>query len=343
MAEGYTTSLLVNAQAILKETMQKPEFRHDPYNVIRLLKERGAGMFVGSELDRLVTSDQRVLDTYIINKRNITVGSGRSDSHTTAAFGDSTKLTLSFDIVAAAFGISLKLGDRNMFANAQMLASEIESALIAINNEHESDAGTWLNASKTQSNAAQGSLSAFGSWNDTLKQWEIPVAKQNLFFEYIRQVMGYNNYTGMMDVILDPQADSLANQLREQGNGNATNYGWQFGNQQLVKSNGIADGDYAGVAYAIPAGTAGIVARIPKQNKEGVDTRLFSYSSMIDPMTGLDVAVHEYEQGADNSSKGSETQDVTFQYEGSNDKAFVKAPLSSAATDSTIHKFVLVG
>lgn len=345
MAAGYTTSLLNNAQAILAERFQKPEFRHEAYNLIKLMLQDGQGMFLNTTLDMLKKSDTSVVDTYLLKKRSITPGSARAHNHTLAAFGDSMNVQLAFAIVSANYGSSLKMGGRNIFEASQMLAADLESAQIASNNVIEAAIAAYLSTYKTQSNAADGSYAKFGEWDGTGYSWQIPSTEKDYAFQYISEIMAINDYDVPLNVIADPVGAAIAGQLAQQGTANATNLGWQFENQTIVKSRRITDATAGNQAtfYVMPAGTVGMVDRIPTENREGRILKNYDYTNMIDPLgTGLQYATHYYETGADNSSTGSETQDVTFEYENSVDYSLVKAPLSSATTDSTIFKFTIV-
>ncbi|MCP4760906.1 MAG: hypothetical protein GY870_03930 [archaeon] len=342
MAAGYTNSLLVNAQAKLAQRFQSPEMRHEPYNLIKAMITGGLNMFIDTELDRIYKSDSMTVDTYVFKKRSVSPGSARAYNHTSAAFGDSQKVTLSFAIVSGTYKISLKMGGRNIFERAEMLANDLMSAQIAINNTIEAAIATYLSTYKNQTNAANGSYAGFGEWNSSDYVWEIPVSAKDNMFQYISEIMAINDYDQPLTVIADPVAAAVAGQLAQQGQANANNLGWQFDNMQIVKSRRVADSSYLGTIYVVPTGTVGMVARIPTQNREGAETKLYTYSSMNDPLgTPMEMAVHEYEAGADNSTLGAETQDVSFQYENSVDYAIVKAPISANSNYSTIFKFGL--
>ena len=241
MAAGYTTSLLNNAQAILAERFQKPEFRHEAYNLIRLMLGDGMNMFKNSTLDALKTSDTRVVDTYVLEKRSITTGSARAHNHTLAAFGDSMNVQLAFSIVSANYGVSLKMGGRNIFERSEMLAADLQSAQIASNNTIEAAIAAYLSTYKTQTNAASGSYSKFGEWDGTNFVWKIPATEKNFVFQYIAEIMAINDYDMPLNVIADPVGASIAAQLAQQGTANATNLGWQFDNMQIVKSRRVTD------------------------------------------------------------------------------------------------------
>jgi hypothetical protein len=259
-----------------------------------------------------------------------------------AAYGDSQKVTLSFTIVSGTYGISLKMGGRNVFDITQMLAADLQSAQIAINDTIEAAIATYLSTYKNQTNAASTYFADFGEWDGTNYVWKIPETKREYMFDIISQIMEVNDYAGGLTLIADPVAAAEAGRLSKQGSANATNLGWQFDNMQIVKSRRVADTSFLGTIYAIPTGTVGMVSRVPKENMQGVNTRLYTFSSMNDPLgTGMIMATHEYEEGATTYSTGGETQDVVTQLENSVDYSIVKAPLSSSANHSPIFKFVL--
>ena len=72
---------------------------------------------------------------------------------------------------------------------------------------------------------------------------------------------------------------------------------------------------------------------IPKQNREGVVTRLQTYSSGISPYDGVPYAVHFYETKGDYSTSNGYTQDEATQFELSLDMSFMSSPIE--VTDET--------
>jgi hypothetical protein len=341
MAAGFTTSALLNAHALLTEKYQKPEFRHENYNLIRLLLERGRNMFVGTEIDRLKRSDNQTVDTFVLAKRAADLVTARAHNHTLNAYGDSQKVTLSFSIKGYLYGVSAKLAENNEFTMEQMLTADLEAQTIHNDNVIEALIDTYLSTYKTQSNDANGSFAEFGEWDSVNHQWIIPYAAKDYMFQYIQEIMAINNYDGPLDFMCDNVAWALGKQIREQGSGNATNLGWQMDGLTMVKSARLADTGVKAVVYAAPAGTVGMIDRIPRLNKAGASFKAYDYGSMADPLgTNLLYATHYYEIGASTASAGA-TQDVKMEYENSVDVALVKAPLSDGATYSTIFKFIL--
>ena len=106
-----------------------------------------------------------------------------------------------------------------------------------------------------------------------------------------------------------------------------------------MESVQLDDANYAlGAGYIIPTGTIGAVDWVPPKNRQGVgsyDTVLGGYGTMIDPITGLTLAVHGYSDRADTSATGGSTQDNVTNWEISIDMSFNNSPLT-VATESTI-------
>lgn len=343
MAAGYTTSLLLAAQAKLAQRFQAPEFKHEMYYLIRLMLDRGRNLLQNGTYEAYKTSDQRVVYGYVFAKRSIAAGSARAGNHALVALGDTQQVTITNTIVSANYGTTLKTGGRNLFTRAETLAADLQSASISINDTIEAAIATYLSTYKTQVNGADGGHAKFGAWDGTKFAWEVPAVSEKWFIQYIREIMGINDYTGPLDLVCDPSAFALIQQYMQQGSSNETNTGWQFENLNIVKSRRVADTDYNGTVYAMPSGTVGMVNRIPTENKEGFVGKEVNYDNMPDPFgTGLDMAVHYYESAYDGNAAGSETQDLTFEYENSTDYGLVKAPLSGGATYSTIYKFGLL-
>ena len=151
--------------------------------------------------------------------------------------------------------------------------------------------------------------------------------------------MGEQYYKGMFDVVNNVRAQGQAMYLGQQGQGNATNLGWQIDGMNMVASTELTnETGYEWMSYIIPEGTIGILPWIPQLNRSGFGNTFQNggaYRTIEDPLgTGLQFAVHEYASGADNESAGSETQDIDIEVELSIDLAPFKAPMSTSNASS---------
>lgn len=336
---NYSDSLLVTAQSMVSDSMQKPEFRNKLWSVEEVFK-KGAP-FLLPDIDSIKTSDSRTVETYAGSKTTASVGSARSYDHSASAYGDSQKLTLNFTTYSRTFKSSLKMGDRNFLSAAQMLQNEIISAFIDLHDEIEADNVTYLNANKTQvNNANDGQL---GSWDDSNYLWQVEKSKEDYYFQYLMQMMKSNKYRGVIDVINDPAMMALAMQKAAQGATNAENLGFQFAGLNQYESIDLTpEAGQVGLSYLIPTGTVGMVDWIPRLNRQNVQTKDYTYTTIADPFgSGIQFALHIREEGADTSGSVGETQDVVIEYEVSTDIARVKAPLSTSNA-STIYKAALL-
>jgi hypothetical protein len=102
----------------------------------------------------------------------------------------------------------------------------------------------------------------------------------------------------------------------------------------IVESIELDDANYAnGISFACPMGLWGIIDWIPLQNRAGkgnFDSVLGGYSTMVDPMTGLSLAVHGYTERGDTSAAEGDTQDEVTEWEISIDLSPQVAPLTTA-------------
>jgi hypothetical protein len=339
MAAGYSTSLLVAAQARLANMLEMPEFKHEPYYLIKLMLDRGQGLVTPGTYDSYKTSDSRTMYGYVFAKRSVTPGAARAYNHSLAALGDTQQVTITNTVISGNYGITLKSGGRNLFTREEMLAKDLQSAQIAINDTLEAVIAAYFGTYKNQTCATIPPK--FGVYDTTNYLINVPVASEKWFFQYIQEVMSINDYDVPLDLVCDNSAWAIFQQYANQGAGNETNTGWQFGNMNIVKSRRVADTNYSATVYAMPRGTVGMLNRIPIENKQGFVGKAQTYSRMADPLgSGLDMAVHYLETASDSITYG-ETQDIIFEYENSTDYGMVKAPLSGSSNYSSIFKFVL--
>ena len=70
---------------------------------------------------------------YVFAKRSVTPGAARAYNHSLAALGDTQQVTITNTVISGNYGITLKSGGRNLYTREEMLAKDLESASIAIN------------------------------------------------------------------------------------------------------------------------------------------------------------------------------------------------------------------
>ena len=336
---NYANSLLVNAQAMLAESYQKPEFRHRDYALTKVVIDNATNLL--PELNQIKTSDQRTVDTFALTHTASDAVTARAHNHSAAAFGDSQKVTLSFSTIGQEFKTSLKMADRNFLTASQMLMARLNSAWIHALDTLEAAIATSLNTNKSQVNGATDS--ELGTWDTTNYKWDVPAANETLYFASLASFMRQNKYAGLIDCVNDPQGYVQANKIGNQGGGNANNLAWQLSGLNIIESINLSHsaGEQAS-CYLIPKDTVGLVTWIPTLNREGKETKDYTYTNMFDPFgLGIQAAIHIREVGADNSSTVGETQDVTIEYEMTFDYDIVYAPISTSNA-ATVFKGVLL-
>lgn len=322
---NYAASVLAEAKLILSERYNAPEKRIKASGVIgAFMKNTDIAI---PNVGTLRTKEERAEKGYFFNRSKRSTTNSRTHNHT-GAVGNSNEVAFSWNTFADNCQTSLKRSDNNIFADAQILANELDNVFKNIYESMDASALAYLGTNKSLVNGATKN----GNFNATNSVFEILAANKDRFFQYGKSMLKQNHYKGMVDVICDPILFAQAEYLASQGQSNATNYGFQFGGLNFFEAVDLADANYAnGDAYFIPEGTVGVVDWIPSQNRQGVgnyETVLGGYGTIVDPITGMNFAVHGYSDRADTSSSGGDSQDVVTNWEISVDLSFNKAPIS---------------
>ena len=332
---NYADSVWNAAQYKLSEMMNKPEFKHKPSAALSVFLKNTNFLIPASERERLwnqKASDQQTVSTYNLEKQTVALGSARAYNHS-GAVADSGTADLSYTTYARKFKYSIKRADRNVFDTAEMVAAQLRSAAIDLHAGIETALMTYLNTNKTQSVISTSPQS--GTWDASNYIFGVNADDKDQYFQYLKAFMFEQYYGGSFDVINNVKAMARAMYLGQQGQGNATNLGWQIDGMNMVTSTELTNATgYDWMSYIIPEGTIGILPWIPQLNRSGFGDTFANggaYRNISDPLgSGLVFAVHEYASGADNESAGAETQDIDIEVEVSIDLAPVKAPMSTS-------------
>lgn len=347
----YSASALAKAQAKLIAAFQASELRYTDPAVYRLFLEQSPIMF--PDYNQLRVREDRTVEAYYRQRTSRSLGTGRSHGHT-GATGVSGVLTPAWTTYNDTFAISLKQADNNVYAWEEMFQNELENIFKNFIEGHETNATTYLMTNRSHVNAASfGAASDLGAFNSSNYVFEIPTTSywgmtnfNTLFGQAIQtamQINKYNNYT----IVCDSTAYAKMQYMSAQGKDNGNNLSFQFNGYTYIHARKLAAlaqglGYTEGFAFAIPDGTIGCLPWIPKQNREGRDTKLQNYATMLNPFDNQLYAMHDYPVRADGTSTGGYTQDEVEQYEGSIDLAFAYAPLSNAG-ETPIMAFAISG
>jgi hypothetical protein len=337
---AFTVSDLTAAQARLIAGFQKGEFR-TPNNGTFLQYKRNAEIMTPT-FNTLRTREDRVLNVYYINRAKRAVGTGRSHNHTGVS-GTSGVLTPTWTTINDGFSQTLKQADKNVMEKAEMLASEILNVQMNLITDLEQKAVDHLFANRSGVNVA----TVEGSFNATKDAFEVTESTNgNRFAQIIDSVMMLNDWTGSKIYFCDTVAYNKFLFQAAQGAQNATNLSFQFLGNLYIHSYKLsvsaATLSYTkGFVVCVQDGLIAGLDSIPMQNRQGVVTRLQTYTSILNPLDGINYALHMYEQAANGTSVGGYTQDEITQFEVSLDVAFEKAPLSTA-NETPLQAFALV-
>ena len=332
---NYTDSFIDVLRYKISQAMEMPEFKEKPSNILAAFLENTNFLVPGSELERATNqkdTDRQTAYINLINRQAISTGSNRAYNHS-GSRNASTKTALSYITKTADFQYTVKENDGNIYTKAETLSKQFLSAILAIHRDFETYVATWLNTNKSQ--VVNSLTPSGGTWDAANYIFQVVNSDEARFYQRVKGFMRQQYYKGQMYFFGDEYSVQQGEYLANQGNGNATNLGWQLNDTNIISSQDITPGSgYAGQGFMLPSGTFGALNWIPQLNRTGFGNTFGNggaYYSIPDPF-GLPItyAVHELAVGADNQSAGSERQDVNINVEVSTDFAFVKAPMTTA-------------
>lgn len=327
---NYAASVLAEAKLILAARYASPEKRLKVSGVFGAFQKNTS--LAIPNVGTLRTLETRAEKGYFHNRTKRSNTATRTAAHT-GAVADSTEKSFSWAGYGDKFKTSMKRSDGNLFSDAEIMANEMDNAFKNINEAIDTAALAYLATNKSGVNVATKN----GAFNGTNDAWEVLLADSDRFFQYAKSMARQNYYKGGLDAILDPIKFAEAERLAAQGAGNSTNQGFQFGGVSFHEAIGLADANYAkGMGYWIPEGSIGAVDWIPSQNRAGhgnYDSVLGGYGSVIDPISGLMMAVHGYTARGDTSAAGGAAQDDVTEWEITVDLSLNHSPMT--VTDET--------
>lgn len=340
---NFASSLLATGQAKLLGAFQSKELKYiDPVTYLQFKK---GGLITDPMLNDLRLREDRPVEAYYLVRRIRAAASARAHNHT-GTRSDSAVFTPSWATKAFSFAMSLKQADRNMYSLEEQYTHELKNVILSATDTQETLAADFIFNNRSGVNTASASL---GSFNATQKAYEISATNYGTrFVQIATQVMYQNAYQGALVFFCDGKSYVDAANYMMQGSNNAVNTSFQFQGHTFVNSTkldtkalGLTTPYSKGFMIACQADSLGALDWIPKQNRAGVDTKVNEYSTVLNPVDGLNWALHTYETRVDGSSTGGYTQDVETQFEVSLDIALHSSPLSTA-NETVLQAFALV-
>jgi hypothetical protein len=284
----------------------------------------------------LRTREDRVIEASLLTRTKRAPIAARSSTHT-GNRGDSALVTPTWSTTGDVFSMSLKQYDNNIYSAQEGLNNLFENAYLNTIEGLEDDAQDFIYGDRSGVNVSAGGGGTFDATDDV---YNFAAGSVDTIIQKTKTVMEENGYKGAVTIFADSLAYDTFRFQAAQGAGNDTNLAFQFEGINFVRSIGIAAkfaplaGTYGtGVWFAVPNDSIGALPWIPKQNREGVVTRLQTYSSGISPYDGVPYAVHFYETKGDYSTSNGYTQDEATQFELSLDMSFMSSPIE--VTDET--------
>jgi len=240
----------------------------------------------------------------------------------------------------------MKQADNSIYSIDEQLAQEMQDIASNFAEGLETIAVNHVFANRSGVNIA----TAEGTFNGADSVFEITSAtNENRAIQITKSVMAVNKYSGgNLAVFCDTTSYNKFLYQAAQGASNQTNLSFQFNGVTFIHSielgalgAGLVAAYSKGFWVVAEMGTFGVLPWIPKQNRQGIQSPVANFSSIVNPIDGLPYAVHTEMFSADDSLANGSAQDIVTQYEVSIDESFVDAPLTTI-NETVFQAFALV-
>lgn len=342
MANGSSTNLL---QGLAKANQKWQSAEHRPANTA-VIATAYNGEIANPELAQLRKREDRPTSFDFIN--SIAEGSDtlRTALHT-GARGDTSRVAVSYQGFVEKFSISLTQYENNTFAFAEVYSTNLKNKVDNLLKR----ADTWFLA-QLVTNITEINTSSLGVLDGGTFIFTIPKEETDYYINNIETMMEDNDYTGRIGIIGDSKTALSFKQQMQQGSANATNLGWQLGNNVFMHTPKEIFAGANKAALSFPLDSVAIIPWIPEKNQNNVSvdkawTPNGDFARIFVPvMDGegnvaytLPIAISQYATRADTSAANGSEQDLLLQVEVSFDLAMAHAPLSAkrGANDTVIY------
>lgn len=346
----YAASVLAKGQTVVTAKYQAPEQRRKMPTVMELAIKNQAISIPNAQDLRL--SPLRTVDVNFLT--NIAAGSATAKvaAHT-GTYGDSAKINVVYVTHVETLSLPRKLAYNNILAYQELFNNLFEMKWKNLRTRQDSSALAFLLANRCQlaasviypqvASAGFAASGGVGIWDDTNFAAVIGQDNKNRFIQYAKSFMAARYYTGPYDVVADLQMAAAFEYQLNQGQGNAANTSFQFGDAAIATTQDMVSSFYPqGSAFIMPQGTLAGLVWNEGLNRAGVNAGQNSVGNLgtvADPLgSGAIADISMYTARADTSANatGGSTQDIVDQWELALTIGYVTPPLSTAS-DSVIH------
>jgi hypothetical protein len=348
----YAASVLAKGQTVVTAKYQTPEQRRKIPTVMELaLKNQKISIPNAQDL-RL--SPLRTVDVNFLT--NIAAGSATAKvaAHT-GTYGDSAKINVVYVTHVETLSLPRKLAYNNINSYQDLFNNLFEMKWKNLRTRQDTSALAFLLANRCQlasaainpqiASAGFSDTSAVGSWDGSNFAGVIKAAEKARFIQWAKAFMAARYFTGAYDIVADLQLAAQFEYQLNQGQGNAANTSFQFGDAAIATTQDPVSSFYPqGSALVMPQGTLAGLTWNEGLNRAGVnagENSVGNLGTVADPLgSGAIADISIYTARADTSANGTggSTQDIVDQWELALTIGYVTPPLS-VANDSVIHLF----
>jgi len=317
MASSYSATLLQNAiyKAQKKDMFQSFELRGSTYGALEAALRQESQLLPKSTLEKLKKASGHVVEIDVFKREPLGNGTARKCSGTGA--GSTARVALVWQTITEEFAISHLDLAGNDYSYEELFQKRFEERLRSLYTRWDAAVVAALDANFSAGNgdkfirfmdAAQVPLSNYDMSTNRSAMWankaKAEAFQNDISMDNIRWV----GDSGLME---------LTSAMLNQGQGTATNLGFQFQGMGFDYSNRVQnnEGRYA-TGYMFEPGMFSFLTWINKLEKDGKDIGTDIWTSFAEPKYGKQVGLKIKKTCADNSATlGAGTEsDLTESY-----------------------------
>jgi hypothetical protein len=289
-------------------SLDKQENRNSGYGVVQLALNDTPNLINASELTNARTGASRATKVVVMKKLAHTSGSTRTCTGATMT-SESALVTVSWTTWTGGFHMLPAQYVNNDVAYVEDFMHKMGSMERDILTDLDGAGYTKLNTVKSTVNAADGNPFAFTS-NEII----VPSADQHTYLGELYQTMYQNDFTGPFNVIGSPALIAANNFYSNQGQANATNTVYQFGDYNFFYSNRVSlTTDMRATFFVMPNGSLALLTWVDQDSKMRSRVNEGNYWDVASlPQAGFDIGLHYQKACFDGSTEVASGSEATM-------------------------------
>lgn len=311
---NYTNTQILKAIAKANGDWGATEMREGQNSTLQLYLANESNVFRNA--NALKASDKQPTEAIVLQRNYRASGTAKVAAHGAAGFEDSFVKPITYVRRTQTWKVSYKIAENNQFGYDEQMRHGMQNAVQNLRQ----DVNTYLIAQMAAKKSQVGLDSVIDFDAVTNYAFQNPLSEKDYAMQNFKAALLKNKYRGPYQFICDQTMYRDLTRAENQGGGNSTNLGFQFGNVTILQEEELATpGAYGSYGYGMAAGQAGMTTWNEPINRRGegeVGDNQGFFTTLVDPvLSGVTYDLHVKRGIADTSGTNGHEQDVVDEYE----------------------------